>query len=122
MTIGVWQGLDGPSSTSDDGFFFGLHLNQHFYMQHTYVFFDAFAMKGIRLAGVAGFEPAIFGLGGRCIIQLCYTPSVAKTLPMMEVTVAELKQIHAASSRLVCALVTNGEAEHRNRRVLPGPR
>ena len=26
------------------------------------------------LAGVAGFEPAISGLGGRCIIQLCYTP------------------------------------------------
>ena len=27
------------------------------------------------LAGVAGFEPAISGLGGRCIIQLCYTPN-----------------------------------------------
>jgi hypothetical protein len=25
-------------------------------------------------AGAAGFEPAISGLGGRCIIQLCYTP------------------------------------------------
>ena len=27
------------------------------------------------MAGVAGFEPAISGLGGRCIIQLCYTPN-----------------------------------------------
>ena len=28
----------------------------------------------IEKADVAGFEPAIPGLGGRCIIQLCYTP------------------------------------------------
>lgn len=67
-----------------------------------------------KLAGVAGFEPAIFGLGGRCIIQLCYTPSDAKTPPIKEVTVASLRQIHAAFARFVFALEKSVAGVHRN--------
>ena len=83
-------------------------------MQLTYVSFAVFIRNRMNLAGVAGFEPAIFGLGGRCIIQLCYTPSVAKTPPMMEVTVVVLLQIHATFAQLECVPGMIAEGEHHN--------
>ena len=58
---------------------------------------DAPALKGPALNRgkvaneriVAGFEPAIPGLGGRCIIQLCYTPGQTTCLTLITVTQAQ---------------------------------